>query len=99
MQDSPESRIQNPEADDRYARHRLIEGWDQERLAAARVLVAGAGAIGNEVIKLLALLGVGNILIVDFDHIEISNLTRSMLFRDADIGKSKALVAAERARE
>jgi adenylyltransferase/sulfurtransferase len=97
MSDNPESRILP--SDDRYARHRLIAGWDQERLAAARVLVAGAGALGNEVIKLLALLGVGNILIVDFDHIAISNLTRCVLFRDADIGKSKALVAAERARE
>lgn len=94
-----EDRRQKSESDDRYARHRLIEGWDQERLAEARVLVAGAGAIGNEVIKLLALLGVGTILIVDFDRIEISNLTRNVLFRDADIGKSKALVAVERARE
>ena len=85
--------------DDRYARHRLIDGWDQERLRAARVMVAGAGAIGNEVIKLLALLGIGRLLIVDFDSVEISNLTRSPLFREADIGRSKAFIAAERAKE
>jgi adenylyltransferase/sulfurtransferase len=85
--------------DDRYARHRLIDGWDQERLGSARLLVAGAGAIGNEVIKLLALLGFGHILIVDFDRVEFSNLTRSPLFRETDIGRPKAEAAAERARE
>jgi molybdopterin/thiamine biosynthesis adenylyltransferase len=84
---------------DRYARHHLIDWWDQDRLRAARVMVAGAGAIGNEVIKLLALMGVGHILIVDYDRIELSNLTRSVLFREADIGKSKARVAAARARD
>ena len=62
-------------------------------------MVAGAGAIGNEVIKLLALLGVGHIVIVDFDTVEVSNLTRSVLFREGDIGLPKAAVAAERARE
>jgi adenylyltransferase/sulfurtransferase len=87
------------EAEDRYARHRLMTWWDQERVADATVLVAGAGAIGNEVIKLLALMGVHNLTIVDFDKIELTNLNRSVLFRDSDIGKSKALVAAARARE
>lgn len=86
-------------SEDRYARHRLMDWWDQEKLADARVLVAGAGAIGNEVVKLLALLGVGHVLIVDFDMVELSNLTRSVLFRESDIGRPKADVAAERARE
>jgi adenylyltransferase/sulfurtransferase len=85
--------------EDRYARHRQIAGWDQARLAEGRILVAGAGAIGNEVIKLLALVGVGQIVIVDFDTIERSNLTRSVLFREGDIGRRKAEVAAERARD
>ena len=85
--------------EDRYARHRLMDWWDQKRLADARVLVAGAGAIGNEVLKNLALLGVGHILVVDFDRIELSNLTRSVLFRESDIGQSKARIAAERAQE
>lgn len=84
--------------EDRYARHRLIDWWDQPRLASAQIMVAGAGAIGNEVVKLLALLGVGHIFIVDFDTVEISNLTRSVLFRAEDVGQSKAMVAAERAR-
>ena len=49
---------------DRYSRLRLIQWWDQERLRAAKVLVVGAGAIGNEVLKNLALLGIGRVWIV-----------------------------------
>ncbi len=75
---------------DRYGRFRLISWWRHEKLAAAKVLVVGAGALGNEVLKNLALLGVGHVYIVDFDKIESSNLTRSVLFRDADRGASKA---------
>jgi adenylyltransferase/sulfurtransferase len=84
---------------DRFDRFRLIGWWDQERLRAARVLVIGAGALGNEIIKNLALLGAGQLFVVDRDRIERSNLSRSVLFRDADCGRSKAQVAAERARE
>lgn len=80
--------------EDRYSRQRLIASWDQEKVARASVLVAGAGALGNEVLKNLALIGVGKILIVDFDRVEVSNLSRSVLFREEDIGESKAHVAA-----
>jgi len=64
-------------------------------------LVVGAGALGNEVLKNLALFGVGNIVIVDFDTIEQSNLTRSILFRTEDADKKlfKAVVAAQRIKE
>lgn len=85
--------------DDRYGRLRLIPWWRQEKLAAARVLVVGAGALGNEVLKNLALLGVGTTYVIDRDTIEPSNLSRSVLFRAEDAGRPKALVAAERARE
>jgi adenylyltransferase/sulfurtransferase len=85
--------------DDRYSRLRLIAWWDQEKLAAARVMVVGAGALGNEVLKNLALLGVGEIYLVDFDHIEKSNLTRSVLFRPQDCGRPKAEAAAEAIRD
>jgi adenylyltransferase/sulfurtransferase len=81
---------------DRYATMRLIEWWDQERIQAAHVMVVGAGALGNEVLKNLALLGVGHLFIVDFDTVEAANLTRSVLFRPQDGGRSKAEVAAER---
>jgi molybdopterin-synthase adenylyltransferase len=79
---------------ERYLRHNLIDWFDQELLKKLTILVVGAGAVGNEVIKNLALLGVGAIRIVDFDHIEIHNLTRTVLFTEADIGKPKANVAA-----
>jgi molybdopterin-synthase adenylyltransferase len=84
---------------DRYSRLRLISWWEQEKLAAAKVLVVGAGALGNEVLKNLALLGVGRVYIVDFDTIEDSNLTRSVLFRARDRGRGKAEVAAEAIRD
>lgn len=84
---------------DRYGRLRLISWWRQERLASARVMVVGAGALGNEVMKNLALLGVGTIVLIDLDEVEASNLSRSVLFRASDQGRSKAEVAAERARE
>lgn len=79
----------------RFARHRLIAGFDQDRLLRSRVLVVGAGAIGNEVLKNLALLGTGAIHILDPDLIEESNLTRSILFRESDLGQPKARIAAE----
>ena len=85
--------------DGRFARFELIGWWDQQRLAAAKVLVIGAGAIGNELVKNLALLGIGNVLIADLDRVENSNLSRSVLYRESDIGRPKAEVAAARARE
>lgn len=84
---------------DRYFSQRLIPWWDQDLLAKANVLVVGAGALGNEVLKNLALLGIGGILVVDFDRIEAGNLTRSVLFRAKDSGRSKAQVVEERLRE
>lgn len=85
--------------EDRYSRLRLIPWWDQDRLKNATVMVVGAGAIGNELIKNLALLGIGKVLIYDMDRIENTNLTRSVLYRRSDVGCYKAEVAAERAME
>lgn len=85
--------------EDRYSRLRLIPWWDQERLKNATVMVVGAGAIGNELIKNLTLLGIGKILVYDMDAIESTNLTRSVLYRAKDVGRYKADVAAERAKE
>ena len=82
----------------RYDRLKLLGWWDQAKLKAGRVLVVGAGAIGNEVVKNLALSGVGTLVIADMDRIELSNLSRTVLFRDRDEGKNKAQVAARAAR-
>ncbi|MFN7210361.1 MAG: HesA/MoeB/ThiF family protein [Aggregatilineales bacterium] len=90
--------ISAPSAD-RYASLKLIDWWDQARLRQARVMVVGAGALGNEVLKNLALLGVGYIFLVDFDTVEAANLSRSVLYRAEDAGKRKVEVAAARLRE
>lgn len=74
---------------------RLIElGWQREIIQNATVIIAGMGALGNEAAKNLALLGIGKLIIIDFDVIENHNLTRTVLFSEADIGKNKAEVAA-----
>lgn len=79
----------------------LLSWFKKDKVKNAKVLVAGAGALGNEVIKDLALFGVGNIYVVDFDRIEISNLTRSVLFREEDANNHsyKAEIVAKRAME
>ena len=80
---------------DRYSTLRQIDWWEQQRLAESKVMVIGAGALGNEVLKNLALIGVGRIIIVDYDKIEAANLSRAVLFRPEHYGRFKAEVAAE----
>ncbi len=81
--------------------YNLLSWFKKDKVKNARVLVAGAGALGNEVVKNLALFGVGHIYVVDFDQIELSNLTRSVLFREDDAYNHayKAEVVAKRAME
>jgi len=86
--------ITDPDSD-RYHTFGYISWWQQEVVRNATVLVIGAGALGNEVIKNLTLMGIGNILIADFDTIEDSNLSRSVLFRADDRGRRKVDAAAD----
>ncbi|KAI2632520.1 SUMO-activating enzyme subunit uba-2 [Hypomontagnella submonticulosa] len=67
------------------------------QVSQARVLMVGAGGIGCELLKNIAMIGFGEVHIVDLDTIDLSNLNRQFLFRHEHIGKSKALVAKEAA--
>lgn len=84
---------------DRLGTFEFISWWEREKVENAKVMIVGAGALGNEVIKNLVLMGIGNIFVVDFDTIELANLSRSVLFRESDTGRKKAEVAAARAKE
>ncbi|MET8700775.1 ThiF family adenylyltransferase [Kitasatospora sp. NPDC004723] len=75
-----------------------IEWWDAARVRGARCVVAGAGALGNEVVKNLVMLGWGEVVVVDFDTVEESNLSRSVFFGQADVGRPKAPALAAAAR-
>src|SRR5690349_6515408 len=81
-------------AEERFSRLRLIPWWDQDKIASCRLLVIGAGALGNEILKNAALLGFSQVVVLDMDRIEESNLSRAVLFRSDDIGGFKAEVAA-----
>jgi molybdopterin-synthase adenylyltransferase len=83
---------------DRFARALLVQDWDQDRLAAATAILVGVGALGNEVAKNLALAGVGRLVLCDPDTVSVGNLSRTVLFTGADLGRPKAVVAAERLR-
>ena len=81
---------------ERYDRQLRLDGWRQERLQNARIAIIGVGALGCEVAKNLTLMGVGELLLVDSDYIELSNLSRQMLFTDSDIGAPKSITAKAR---
>ncbi len=74
-----------------WARHLILWGLEgQRKIRSSSVLLAGAGAIGNEVAKNLAMLGVGRIFLVDRDRVEMSNVSRMIFFEPHDLGLNKA---------
>jgi adenylyltransferase/sulfurtransferase len=80
----------------RYARHivlREVGGAGQTRLLGATVAVIGAGGIGSPALQYLAAAGVGRLIVVDDDRVDLSNLQRQTLFGTADIGMPKAEAA------
>ena len=96
---APEKAIHIPNLrTDRLGTFEFISWWERDKVQNAKVMVVGAGPLGNEVIKNLSLMGIGNLFILDFDKIEAANLSRSVLFREADNNRSKAEIAAARAK-
>ncbi len=82
--------------EDRYDRMKRIEWLDLERMHVSKCLIVGAGALGNEVAKSMALAGFHDITILDMDRIVASNLSRSIFFKDEDVGRMKAEVVASK---
>lgn len=82
---------------ERYARHIVLKeigGAGQARLRAASVAVVGAGGIGSPAIQYLAAAGVGRLIVIDDDSVDLGNLQRQTLFGTADIGTAKGIAAA-----
>jgi len=91
----------NPEEIARYQRHLSLPGFGaaaQEKLKSGSVLVIGAGGLGCPALLYLAAAGVGRIVVVDPDRVDVSNLQRQVLYESADQGANKAEAAARRLR-
>jgi len=87
---------------DRYRRQTLVKLFDQknqETLASKHALIIGAGGLGSNSANLLVRMGIGSIDIVDNDVIDITNLHRTTVYSEQDIGKSKALILGKRLQE
>ncbi|HEV7955773.1 MAG TPA: ThiF family adenylyltransferase [Marisediminicola sp.] len=86
-------RIHGPH--DRNARLALLDGWwDRDVVRESRVGVVGIGALGNEILKNLALLDFRKVVLFDKDTVEMSNLSRSVMFRASNEGDLKVAAAA-----
>lgn len=84
---------------DRYDRQLLIKQWDQEKIQRSTATIVGLGALGSIAATSLAMAGVGSLILVDFDTIELSNLNRQLLYRATDVGQSKVTIGAQVIRE
>ena len=80
----------------RYSRHILLPQIDiegQEKIGNSKVVLIGLGGLGSVISMYLASAGIGRIVLIDHDKVEISNLQRQIIFQTKDIGKKKAVVA------
>src|SRR2546429_9667091 len=86
----------------RYSRHIILQGigaTGQRKLLDAKVLCIGAGGLGSPIAMYLAAAGVGTLGIVDFDHVDVTNLQRQLLHDTDDVGRPKGDSAADRLRD
>ncbi len=86
----------------RYIRQTTLKGFGvegQQKLAAAKVLVVGAGGLGVPVLSYLNAMGVGKIGVMDNDTVSIANLHRQVLYGQGDVGESKVIAALEKLKE
>jgi adenylyltransferase/sulfurtransferase len=84
---------------EKYSRQLLVLGLDlQLKLRELKITIVGCGALGSALAELLTRLGVGQIKIIDADIVEVSNLHRTHLFDENDVGKPKVLACAEKLR-
>jgi molybdopterin/thiamine biosynthesis adenylyltransferase len=84
---------------DRYRRQTLVEELSQkgqELLAKKHAVVIGGGGLGSNSANLLVRMGIGSIDVIDDDIVDITNLHRTSVFSELDIGKSKALILQQR---
>lgn len=82
----------------RYSRHILLPQIDiegQEKIGNSKAVLIGLGGLGSVISMYLASSGIGEIVLIDHDEVEISNLQRQIIFQTEDIGKKKATVARE----
>lgn len=89
----------SPQELERYQRHFPLPGFGkegQEKLKNAKILIVGCGGLGNPVAIYLAAAGIGNIGLVDFDRVNVSNLQRQVMFQETDVDKLKVDILKER---
>ena len=87
---------------ERYARHlvlREVGGPGQQKLKAARIVILGAGGLGSPAALYLAAAGLGTLVLVDPDQVDLSNLQRQILFGQADLGRDKVAAAGTRLKD
>lgn len=83
----------------RYSRQLLLRelgGTGQQQLKSAKVLIVGAGGLGSPASLYLAAAGIGQLMMIDPDLVENSNLHRQVIYQSSDLGKSKAVTSGER---
>jgi len=100
----PEGQVDRTPMNCRYDDQIRVYGREvQEKLGAVKTFMVGAGALGCEYVKAMALMGLGcgptgSVTVTDNDNIEVSNLNRQFLFRQPDVGKSKSETACRKAK-